>query len=60
MTALIFLVLIGLLVAWVVSRGRGKMKLPMTGKHWLWVVIAVVIVLAVVYGAHDVPASTHK
>ena len=39
--------LIGVLVAWLVSRGRGKMKLPFTGKNWLWVIIVVFVVLAV-------------
>ncbi|HEY0933322.1 MAG TPA: hypothetical protein VGD91_06200 [Trebonia sp.] len=48
---MVLLVLIGVLVAWLVARGRGKMKLPMTGKHWLWVVIAVVVLLAIAYGA---------
>jgi hypothetical protein len=45
------LVLIGVLVAWLVSKGRGKMKLPFTGKNWLWVIIVVFVVLAIAYGA---------
>jgi hypothetical protein len=27
------------------------MKLPVTGKHWLWVVVIVVVALAIAYGA---------
>ena len=48
---MILLVIIGVLVAWLVARGRHKMKLPMTGKHWIWVILAVIVVLAIAYGA---------
>ena len=51
MSGLVLLVLIGVLVAWLVTRGRQKMKLPVTGRHWAWIVIAVVLVLAIAYGA---------
>ena len=51
MGGLILLVLIGLLVAWLVTRGRQKMRLPATGKHWAWIIVAVVVVLAIAYGA---------
>ena len=51
MSGLVLLVLIGVLVAWLVTRGRQKMKLPVTGKHWAWIIIAVVVVLAIAYGA---------
>ena len=50
-SGIVLLVLIGLGVAWVVTRGRQKMKLPVTGRHWMWIVIAVVVVLAIAYGA---------
>jgi hypothetical protein len=50
-TGLILLVVIGLMVAWVLSKARGKMKLPMNGKHWVTVVIVVVVLLAIAYGA---------
>ncbi len=50
-SGIVLLVLIGLGVAWVVTRGRQKMKLPVTGKHWMWIVIAVVVILAIAYGA---------
>jgi hypothetical protein len=48
---LILLVLIGVLVAWVLTKGRQKMRLPVTGRHWAWIIIAVVVVLAIAYGA---------
>jgi hypothetical protein len=38
-------------VAWFWSKGRQKLKLPVSGKNLLWVVIAVVVVLAIAYGA---------
>ena len=55
MTGLILLVLIGVGVAWLVTSGRKKMKLPVTGKHWLWIVIIVVVLLALAYGATHSP-----
>jgi hypothetical protein len=48
---IILLVVIGLGVAWLVTRGRQRMKLPVTGRHWLWIVIVVFVVLAIAYGA---------
>ena len=51
MGGIVLLVLIGLIVAWLVTRGRQKMKLPVTGKHWAWIIVAVVVVLAIAYGA---------
>ncbi len=51
MGGLVLLVLIGVLVAWLVTRGRQKMKLPVTGKIWAWIIVAVVLVLAIAYGA---------
>jgi drug/metabolite transporter (DMT)-like permease len=50
-TGLVLLVVIGVLVAWVVTKGRRKMKLPVTGKHWVWIIVVVVVVLAIAYGA---------
>ena len=58
MSGIVLLVLIGVGVAWLVTGGRKKMKLPTTGKHWLWIIIAVVIVLALVYGAQNSPHTT--
>ena len=51
MTGLVLLVVIGVLVAWVVNRGRQKMKLPVTGRHWGWIIAVVVVLLAIAYGA---------
>lgn len=51
MSGIVLLVLIGVLVAWLWGKGRKKMKLPVTGKNLIWVVIAVVVVLAIAYGA---------
>jgi drug/metabolite transporter (DMT)-like permease len=50
-TGLVLLVFIGLLVAWLVTRGRQKMKLPVTGRHWAWIIVVVVVALAIAYGA---------
>jgi hypothetical protein len=50
-SGIVLLVLIGVIVAWLVTRGRQRMKLPVTGRHWAWIVIAVVLVLAIAYGA---------
>jgi drug/metabolite transporter (DMT)-like permease len=51
MGGLVLLVLIGVLVAWFATKGRQKMKLPVTGKIWAWIIVAVVLVLAIAYGA---------
>ena len=60
MTGIILLVLIGLGVAWLVTRGRTKMKLPVTDKHWIWIVIVVFVVLALLYGAHTTPHTANR
>ena len=51
MSGIVLLVLIGVLVAWLLTRGRQRMKLPVTGKIWAWIIVAVVLVLAIAYGA---------
>ena len=48
---MVLLVLIGVLVAWLLTRGRQKMRLPVTGRHWVWIIVVVVVVLAIAYGA---------
>ena len=58
MSGIVLLVLIGVVVAWLVTGGRKKMKLPTTGKHWIWIIIAVVVVLALLYGASHSPHTT--
>lgn len=55
MSGIILLVLIGAVVAWLWTAGRKRLKLPVTGKHWGAVIIIVVILLALFYGAHNVP-----
>ena len=51
MSGLVLLVLIGVLVAWLLTRGRQRMRLPVTGRHWAWIIAVVVVVLAIAYGA---------
>ena len=58
MSGIVLLVLIGIGVAWLVTGGRKKLRLPTTGKHWIWIVIVVVVVLALIYGAHTTPHTT--
>jgi drug/metabolite transporter (DMT)-like permease len=50
-SGIVLLVLIGVLVAWLLTRGRRRMKLPVTGRHWAWIIVVVVVVLAIAYGA---------
>jgi hypothetical protein len=57
-SGIVLLVLIGVVAAWLVTGGRKKLRLPTTGKHWIWIVIVVVVVLALLYGAHTTPHST--
>jgi hypothetical protein len=55
---IILLVLIGAGVAWLWTRGRTKMKLPVNGKTWIGIIIIVFVVLALLYGAQNVPHTT--
>ena len=55
MSGIILLVLIGVGVAWLVTSGRKKMKLPVNGKHWVGIIIIVVVLLALAYGATHQP-----
>jgi hypothetical protein len=58
---IILLVLIGIGVAWLVTKGRTKMKLPVNGKTWGFIIVAVVVLLAIAYGASGhTPPATHK
>jgi drug/metabolite transporter (DMT)-like permease len=50
-SVLVLPVLIGVLVAWLLTRGRQKMRLPVTGRHWAWIIAVVVVLLAIAYGA---------
>ncbi len=51
MSGIVLMVLIGLGVAWVWTRGRKRLSLPVSGKHWIAVIIIVVVLLALFYGA---------
>jgi hypothetical protein len=44
MSGLILLVLIGIVIAYVYTRMRGKMKLGVSGKNWIAPVVIVVVV----------------
>ena len=57
MSGIVLLVLIGVIAAWLVTGGRKKLRLPTTGKHWIWIIIVVFVVLALLYGAHTSPHS---
>jgi hypothetical protein len=57
-SGIVLLVLIGVVVAWAVTGGRKKLRLPTTGKHWIWIIIVVFVGLALLYGAHTTPHST--
>ena len=58
MSGIVLLVLIGVVAAWLFTGGRKKLKLPTTGKHWIWLIIIVFVVLALLYGAHSSPHTT--
>ena len=58
MSGIVLLVLIGVGAAWLFTGGRKKLRLPTTGRHWIWVVIVVVVVLALLYGASHSPHTT--
>ena len=58
MSGIVLLVLIGVGAAWLFTGGRKKLRLPTTGKHWIAVVIIVVILLALFYGAQTTPHTT--
>jgi ribose/xylose/arabinose/galactoside ABC-type transport system permease subunit len=57
-SGIVLLVLIGVVAAWLFTGGRKKLRLPTTGKHWIWVIIIVFILLALLYGAHNSPHTT--
>jgi hypothetical protein len=50
-SGIVLLVLIGIGVAWLWNGGRKRLKLPVTGKHWGAVIVIVVVLLALIYGA---------
>jgi hypothetical protein len=57
-SGIVLLVLIGVVAAWLVTGGRKKLRLPTTGKHWIWIILVVFVLLALLYGAHNSPHTT--
>ena len=51
MTGLILAVFIGCGVAWLVTRGRRRLGLPVNGKTWVAVIVVFVVFIALAYGA---------
>jgi hypothetical protein len=51
MTGLILLVLIAAIIAFGYTRLRGKMKLPVGGKHWTGVIIVVVLLVLMLWAS---------
>ena len=51
MSGLILLVFIAVIIAFFYTRLRGKMKLPVSGKHWKTAIILIVLVLLVSWAA---------
>ena len=58
MSGIVLLVLIGVVAAWLFTGGRKKLRLPTTGKHWIWLIIVVLVGLALLYGASASPHTT--
>ena len=58
MSGIVLLVLIGLGAAFLWTRGRKRLSMPVNGKTWIGVVIVVVVLLALAYGATHTPHST--
>jgi fumarate reductase subunit D len=52
-SALILLILIGVLVAYGYTRLRGKMKLSVSGKNWIAPIVIVVIVALMLWASHN-------
>jgi hypothetical protein len=55
MTGVILAVFIGCGVAWLVTRGRRRLGLPVTGKTWIAVIVGFVVLMALAYGATHTP-----
>ena len=52
MNGLILLVFIAALAAFGWTRLRGKMKLGVSGKHWLGPIVVIVVVLLLMWSSH--------
>jgi fumarate reductase subunit D len=53
MTGLILLLFLGVLVGFGWTRLRGKMKLGVSGKHWTGAITVFVLVVLMLYAAHN-------
>ncbi len=51
MSGLILLVFIGFGVAWLWTRGRRRLGLPVNGKIWVAVIVVFVVIMSLAYGA---------
>ncbi len=51
MSGLILAVLIAVGIAWLWTRGRKRLSLPVNGKHWGAIIVVVVVLLVLFYGA---------
>ena len=54
-SGLILLVFIGIGVAWLWTRGRRRLSLPVNGKHWGAVIIVFVVLMILFFGASHTP-----
>jgi hypothetical protein len=52
-SGLIVLVLIGIVIAYVYTRLRGKMKLNVSGRNWIGPIIVVVVVGLLLWASHN-------
>lgn len=48
---IILAALIGVGVAWLFTRLRRRMGMPVTGKHWVAAIIVFVVLIVLAYGA---------
>jgi hypothetical protein len=48
---LILAALIGVGVAWLFTRVRRRMGMPVNGKHWVAVTVVFVVIIVLAYGA---------
>jgi fumarate reductase subunit D len=53
MTGLILLVFLGVIVAFGWTRMRGKMKLGVSGKHWVGAITIFVLVVLMMWASHQ-------
>jgi high-affinity Fe2+/Pb2+ permease len=52
-SGLILLVLIGIVIAYVYTRLRGKMKLNISSRNWIGPIIVVVVVGLLLWASHN-------